>query len=329
MSKVLVLPGDWIGPSIISSAVKVLEMMDDDLEVTYGSIGFDAYEATGHYIPHETLDLASEHENILCGPVGVAKDAKGSEAFPLRVMRVQLDLYATVRCFNTMAADLGVKDMSVTLWGSNTTLGTDIVETRDIDGITLTKYVRSSSYSRMMARALSDMEISGKENAVCVTRDDIFPESSKLFNELFNSLFNNTVYNTDNMNITEWASKVVRNPMAHDYVICADLYSNVAAGILSGMTGGNHLAPIGYVGDNHLLLTPGTMDTFEDMPPEYANPTSAIMASAMLIFNQNRRNEAVSIVNALKETYEAGDRTPDVGGDLTTEEFTSKVIARI
>ena len=329
MSKILVLPGDGIGPSIISSAVKVLEMMDSEAEFVYGDIGFTAYEKSGHYLPTETLDLALECPNILCGPVGVAKDARGSEAHPIRMMNIQLDLYAMIRCFNTLADDLGVKDMGVTLWGSNTAAGRDVVETRDMDGITLTKYVNSGSYSRMMARALSDLEISGRDSVACLTRDDIFPESSGMFMELFDSLFPDDVYRTDKMNVMQWASRVTREPHKHDYVICADLYSNVAAGILSGLTGGNHLAPIGYVGDNHLLITPGTMKTFEDIPPEEANPTSAIIGSAMILFNQNRRSDAMAILDALKETYAAGERTPDVGGSLSSEEFTSRVLARI
>ena len=329
MDKILVLAGDGIGPSLVSSAVKILEVMCDNVDISYGDIGFTAYEATGHYLPMETMDLASENDVIFCGPAKIPKEATGSDSNPAELLKIQLDLYAKAKVFSTPAEDLGVKDMNVTLWGSTTSPGKDVVETRDMDGITLTKYVRSASYSRMMARALTDLEYSGKKNVACLTRDDIFPESSHMFKELFNTLFDKETYNTELLNICEWANRVVRAPHTYDYVVCADLYSNVAAGMLAGLTGGTHITPEAYVGDNHLMLMPGEMDVYEDIAPEYANPTSAITASAMALFSKNRKQDAQDIMNALHQTYAAGERTPEFGGTLTTTEFTDAVLKRI
>ncbi len=42
-----------------------------------------------------------------------------------------------------------------------------------------------------------------------------------------------------------------------------------------------------------------------------------------------RPKEASAIIEALIETYAAGERTPDVGGDLTTEEFTDRVVSHL
>ena len=180
-----------------------------------------------------------------------------------------------------------------------------------------------------MARALTDLELSGKGSVVCVTQDTLFPDSSNMFSETFDSLFDPAAFRTDHRNVQYWASKFVRDPKEFDYVVCADLYSNVAAGIMAGMTGGNRLSPIAYVGEGCNLIVPGLYKTFEDVPKGYANPTSAISAAAMALFDMGRRDEALSIVRALTDTYGAGERTPDVGGTLTTEQFTDCVLSRI
>lgn len=329
MNRILVLPGDGIGPSVIESAVEVIGAVADDVEFVYGEIGFAAYEATGQHLPFETLDLAGGCGTILCGPVRTVKENNGAYRNPLETLKAQLDLYAMVRRFTTLSPAIGREGMDITLWASNNQPGLDIVETRDIDGITLTKYVRSSSYSRMMARALSDMEMSGSTKVRCITRDDIFPESSVLFEECFSSLFGTDGIETECTSVPVWASNVVRDPLADEYIICADLYSHVAAGILAGLAGGNHLSPMGFAGDSNFLLVPGNIHHFENVPKEYVNPTSAIFAGAMALSNLNRRSAADTITEALKETYRAGETTPDMGGTLTTDEFTKRVIGHL
>lgn len=329
MKKLIMLPGDGYGPSVIDAAERTLRMATSEVEAVRGDIGFDAYERTGEYLPFETMELVKEGGDVICGPVKDYRDDTGRTFNPLETLKSHLDLYAIVRRFRTLSDDMGIPGMDITLWASHMIMGSDVVESRDVDGITISKYIRSSSYSRMMARALSDMEISGKEKVVCVTQDSIFPESSAMFSEAFDSLFDQQSLTTEHRNVQYWASRFVRDPLEFDYIVCADLYSSVVAGMLSGLTGGNRLTPITFAGEGCNLIVPGGYRTFGDVPDCYANPTSAIKAVAFSLSDMGLRREAESIINALSETYAAGERTPDAGGDLTTEAFTDRVVSRI
>ena len=124
MDKLLVLPGDGIGPSVVKSAIDVLDILVDGLEIVYSEIGFSAYESTGQHLPYETLDLTGECRNILSGPVHNTSDSRS----PLDTLKLQLDLYAVMRRFKTLSPDMGSPEMDVTLWASNATLGQDIIE---------------------------------------------------------------------------------------------------------------------------------------------------------------------------------------------------------
>lgn len=329
MKKLILLPGDGYGPSIIDAAERALNMATSEVEAVRGDIGFDAYEHTGEFLPYDTMELVKEGGDVICGPVKDYRDDTGRTVNPLEGLKSNLDLYAIVRTFRTLADDMGTPGMDITLWASHMILGSDVVESRDVDGITISKYIRSSSYSRMMARALSDIELSGKKRVVCVTQDSIFPESSAMFSEAFDSLFGASDFHTEHRNVQYWASRFVRDPLEFDYIICADLYSNVVGGMLAGMTGGNRLTPVAYVGESCNLIVPGMYRTFEDVPKGYANPTSAIKSVAMSLFDMGLKDEAIRIMDALIETYSAGERTPDAGGTLTTEAFTDRVVARI
>lgn len=326
MTSLLLLPGDGPGPSLTGIAETVLSAVAGDIELVHGDIGFDAYERTGEYLPAETLDLARECGTAICGPLNLYKDGFGKAVNLMDSLRGSLDLYATVRVFRTL---LGDGDIHATIWGSNTSRSFDVSETPDVDGITISKYISSGTYKRMMTRALADLKASGKRRVDCITRDDLFPDSSGMFSETFDGIFSGEGLETGHANIQRWASKVVRDPAAYEYLICADLYTNVAAGILAGLTGGNHLSPVGYVGDSVAIIVPGLMSTFDGVDPNNLNPTSTILSVAMALFNLGRKDEAERISDSLKGTYAAGILTPDVGGSSTQEAFMDAFLSRL
>lgn len=75
MSKnILILPGDGIGPEIVSEAVKVLVCLQDayglEVDMDEALVGGAAYDATGHPLPEATLQYAREADAVLLGAVG-------------------------------------------------------------------------------------------------------------------------------------------------------------------------------------------------------------------------------------------------------------------
>lgn len=323
------VPGDGVGPSLVASAERVLAAVAGDVEVVHGLAGFDAYEETGEYLPAETLDLMRECGNVICGPLLPYRDESGRTVDLLDSLRGTLDLFSTVRTFRTLADGFGVPGVRATLWSSNAVKGHDVVETPDLDGITISKYIRASYYSRTMTRALSDLEFRGGDSAVCLTRDDLFPESSAMFSEAFDAAFDPARYRTEHVNISRWVSWVVQDPLRYRFIVCADLYSHVASGLLAGLTGGNHLSPLGYVGDTTLVMVPGTAESFRGVRKGAANPTSTLVGVAMCLYNSGMASEAESVFGALSATYAAGELTGEFGGELDTDAFTDRIVSRL
>lgn len=329
MQKVLLLPGDGVGPTLMDCAEQVITVAVGQVEIVRGDIGFDAYERTGDYLPSDTVELMHECGSTVCGPLKTYKDSSGRPLNLLDSLRKSLDLYAVARPFVSLHGTEGAAKVSSFLWGCNTSRAFDVSEVRDIEGMTLSKFVSSSAYVRMMSRALSFLEQSGCRKVECITRDDLFPDSSGMFAEAFDVVFGSGDYELSHSNIQEWASRVVRDPSRYQYLVCADLYMQVAAGILAGLTGGNHLFPIGFMGDSTALVIPGLAKTFEGVTEESLNPTSVILASSLALRSKGMAKEADAIVSAICQTYEAGDLTKDLGGSLTAHEFTDIVASRL
>src|SRR5690606_35234096 len=103
--KILVLPGDGIGPEIVAEAVKVLRLVGEkyelSLELSYDDLGGAAYDRYGTPLADETLERARQADAVLLGAVGGPKwDTIDPALRPERGLlkiRSQLGLFANLR----------------------------------------------------------------------------------------------------------------------------------------------------------------------------------------------------------------------------------------
>jgi len=321
MDYFLVIPGDGFGPSVVDVAVKALEAVSTGLELVPGEIGYAAYEKSAQDITLETLDALAGCKGVLCGPCRARTDDRGKVHDPLEILKTHMGLYAMMRRFKSYRP--GGPRVALDLWAGITAIGRDAVETAELGGITLTKYVRTSNYGRTMGLACSTMKIHRRERVACISSDDIFPESSKLFREEFDRVFAED-FETVHMGVAEWSEDAVAHPDRFDAVMCADLYGRMAAGVMAGITGGNRLSPYFFPGEKGSLMYTNRIDDFAKDDIAYANPTAAIASAAIIMQASGKFPGSEAILRALDETYAEGSATPDMGGTLTTAEFADR-----
>ncbi|OOG27108.1 3-isopropylmalate dehydrogenase [Thioalkalivibrio denitrificans] len=103
--KILVLPGDGIGPEIVAEATKLLEVLRREhglvAEFEEAPVGGAGYDAAGHPLPEDTLRLAKAADAVLLGAVGGPRyDTLDWELRPERGLlglRSELNLFANLR----------------------------------------------------------------------------------------------------------------------------------------------------------------------------------------------------------------------------------------
>jgi isocitrate dehydrogenase (NAD+) len=93
--RITVIAGDGIGPSIIESALKVLEVLDCGLEYDFAEAGLSSLEKNGELLPQKTLDLVAQNKFLLKGPL-TTPSGKGFTSINVS-LRKKFDLYANVR----------------------------------------------------------------------------------------------------------------------------------------------------------------------------------------------------------------------------------------
>ena len=324
--KVAVLPGDGIGPEIVSSAVAVINTLVSDIELINGDIGYDCYKRTGEALPRITMDLVDECDAILVGSINNPEDDKLFRN-PLADIRKRLDLFAEVRAVSKIVPDLGmIGDIDATFIMENDEGMFNISEIDELDGAALTKRISYSGSKRICQFAKRYMEMKKEKHITCVHKADMFRLTDGLFLNTFHEVMEGSDIVFDDMKADEMASYIMSNPRNVNVVISISPYGDILSEEAASLSGGTQLVPTAIIGESKGLFKPlhGPNSNLEGL--NIVNPTAALMSAAMMLDYLNYNEQAERLRESVRSAYKRGYRTPDVGGDTGTYDFTTQVV---
>jgi 3-isopropylmalate dehydrogenase len=125
------------------------------------------------------------------------------------------------------------------------------------------------------------------------------------------------------------AMKLVMNPEEYEVIICPNLAGDVLSDLAAGLVGGLGLLPSANVGDDNALFEPVHGSAPDIAGEGVANPVAMILSAAMLLDHLDYDDEAARVTEAVEGVLEDGPRTPDLGGDASTEDVTEAVVDRL
>ena len=324
--KVAVLPGDGIGPEIVSSAVAVINTLVSDIELINGDMGYDCYKRTGEALPRITMDLIDECDAMLVGGIN---DTVGDRLFrnPLNDIKKRLDLFAEVRSVMKLVPDLGIiGDIDATFINENDAGMFNVTEIDELDGATLSKRISYSGSKRICQFAKELMERKGEKHITCVHKNDMYKLTDGLFLNTFHEIMEGSDIKYDDMRADEMASYIMSNPRNVNYVISVSPYGDILSKEAGSLSGGVHLVPTALYSDKKALFKPlhGPNIVMEGL--NIVNPTAALLSAAMMLDYLNYSDEADILRESIRSAYKRGYRTPDIGGETGTYDFTTQVV---
>ncbi|MEM6534568.1 MAG: 3-isopropylmalate dehydrogenase [Pseudomonadota bacterium] len=347
---ILLLPGDGIGPEVIEQARRVAETVAPDLSFESGLVGGASIDAFGEPLTKAELARAKASDAILLGAVGGPKwDGVARHLRPemgLLNLRKGLDVFANLRpafCFPALvdASSLkrekieGLDIMIVRELTSGVYFGEPRgIETGD-DGV---RYgYETSRYTapevERVARVAFDIA-RGRGGALCSVDKANVMESGLFWRQEVTAL-----HEREGEGVTlrhlygdACAMELVREPKQFDTIVSGNLFGDVlsdAAAMLTGSIGMLPSASLGAPG------VPGLYEPVHGSAPDIAgkglaNPCAAILSLEMALRWSLARPEAADrVFAAVGRALEAGARTGDLGGGLSTTEMGNAVIAAL
>lgn len=344
--RLVVLPGDGIGPEVTRAAVEVLQaaasLGDLRLELTTLPVGGAAIDATGSPLPDAVRDAALAADAVFLGAVGDPRfDAEPPARRPetgLLALRRALGVYANLR---PVVADAALLEHSPLR--PERVAGTDLLIVRELLGgayfgeprwRTPDEAVDTIRYRRddvaRVARVAFDAARGRRGRLLSVDKANVL-DTSRLWRETVQGMASEwSDVAVEHGYVDSVAMRLVTEPRGIDVLVTENLFGDILSDEAAVLTGSLGLLPSASLGDGPGLFEP----VHGSAPPlagrDVANPVGAIRSAAMLLRHGVRRDDLAQRVEAaVTQTLDAGHRTRDLGGEVGTCAFTDRVLAAL
>jgi len=333
MYKISLITGDGIGPEISESAISVLNTINDKLDLKFDitklSAGDKALEQTGKALPDETINVIKQSDACLKAPVGECA------ADVIVVLRRMLDLYANIRpakSYPHMPALRDDIDMVIVrentedlYTGQEFSLGDSAVALRIISEAAskrIAKYAFETAKQRDSMRKVTCVH---KSNVMRVT-DGLFAKACTDVSKEYPDIAFEEMY------VDACAMNLIRQPQKFDVVVTTNLFGDILSDESSQVVGGLGMAPAANIGDSFALFEPVHGAAFDIAGRNIANPSSFLLSIKMMfdwLGAKHNDSKCIEVGAKLESTIfdlvKTGVKTKDIGGDMTTSEFTKQI----
>jgi len=299
MKRVLVIPGDGIGPEVIGPSVDILSEITNDIEFEFTNAGRTLFEKTGESIANETLDKAKEADAIFFGATATARDER--YVSPILTLRKKLDLYANVRPIKALSTSHSNIDMIIIR--ENTEGLYTRREERDLEGVTTYRRVTTMGCSRIVNFAFSWCKKHSRQRLTCVHKANVL----RLSDGMFLGIFEEEARRYNKMECSEMlvdtaALRMVMAPQRFDTIVTLNLYGDILSDLAAGLIGGLGFVPSANIGDNHALFEPAHGSAPDIAGRGIANPFAALMSASMMLEYLGNRKQAELLNMAIENT---------------------------
>jgi 3-isopropylmalate dehydrogenase len=348
-ARIVLLPGDGIGPEIVAATERVLDEVGE-FEFTELLLGGASIDEHGTALTDDVLEACRDADAVLLGAVGGPKwdttdpDAPRPEQ-GLLGLRKGMGLYSNLRPVRPSAALVEASPLR-----PEVIAGTDLLVVRELTG-----GIYFGSSGREGDRAHDDCEYTVPEieriarvafeaarrrgdrpRVTSVDKANVL-ETSRLWRETVTRLAGDyDDVDLDHMLVDNAAMQLVANPARFDVIVTENMFGDILSDESAMLTGSLGMLPSASLGTQG---EPGLFEPVHGSAPDIAgqgiaNPLATFLSAAMMLrHGLGRHAEAQAIEAAVDSALERGLRTPDLAGPgegtVGTSEMTEAVIEEI
>lgn len=355
--KVLVLPGDGIGPEIVTEARKVLEVVNNrfdlGLEVSEALVGGAAIDATGVPLPDETLAACREADAILLGAVGGPKWDTNPD-FAIRPEKGLLGIRSQLQLFgNLRPAILYPQLAHASTLKPEVVSGLDILIVRELTGGIyfgqprgvrekeggiregFNTYVYDENEIRRIGRVAFEAAQARNKRLCSVDKANVL-EVTVLWREIMEDLSREYPdVELSHMYVDNAAMQLVRAPKQFDVIVTGNMFGDILSDAAAMLTGSIGMLPSASLDEQGRGMYEPCHGSAPDIAGQgKANPLATILSVAMMLrYSLNAGEAADQIEAAVSRVLDQNLRTPDIMSAgmraVSTSEMGDAVVAAL
>lgn len=334
-SKIVLLPGDGIGPEVIHQALRVLQAVAQKFGHTFEFseqlIGGIAIDQTGNALPDATVDACKASDAVLLGAVGGPKwddpNAKTRPEAGLLKIRKELGLFANLRPIVTFDELLDSSPLKREIIE-----GTDILFFRELTGglyfgpsgleelpdgqqRAYSTAVYTTSEVERIVRMAAQAALKRRGKLTMVDKANVL-EASRLWRRVSAKIMKEEfpTIEYDVVLVDSMAMHLLSRPKSFDVVVTSNMFGDILTDEASMLPGSLGMLPSASLGSDG----PGLYEPIHGSAPDIAgkgiaNPLATILAAAMMLRHSlGLETEANAIEVAVRKVLADGHRTADL-----------------
>jgi 3-isopropylmalate dehydrogenase len=336
--RVVLLPGDGIGPEITESAVEVLNAIGAGLDYDKRIFGGASIDAHGTALTDETLAACKQADAVLLAAVGGPKWDATDPSKPrpeqgLLGLRKALGLFANLRPVKPIPALYDASPLKRELIER-----TDLIVIRELTGgIYFGAKTRTDDrasddcvYTREEIERIARVAFQTARSRVTSVDKANVLETSRLWREVVRDLHARAFPNIEleHLLVDNAAMKLIAAPRHFEVILTENMFGDILSDEAAMLTGSIGMLPSASLGGGG----PGLFEPVHGSAPDIAgtgqaNPLAMILSAAMMLrHGLGLEAQAASVESAVERALADGLRTPDLGGTANTKEATQAVL---
>jgi 3-isopropylmalate dehydrogenase len=351
-AKIVLLPGDGIGPEVTGAAVEVLQALARssgglDFSFTEHLIGGCSIDAHGTALTDEVVTDCRAAQAVLLGAVGGPQwDNPLGKVRPeqgLLRLRKELGVFANLRPVKVHPALVSASPLR-----PEKLVGVDLMVVRELTGGLYFGQPKGRQRVNGNERAVDTMEYQdyeirrilemafrlarGRRKRVTSVDKANILETSRLWRQIASEMQSQYPEVTlEHMLVDTAAMRLISSPASFDVLVTENMFGDILTDEAAVLVGSMGLLPSASLGGDG----PGLYEPIHGSAPDIAgkgiaNPVGAILSAALMLrYSLGLENEATAVERAVEQMLDDGCRTADLGGTLSTSQATAEVIQRL
>ena len=349
---IAVIPGDGIGPEVVSEALKVLDLVCHQLGI---AINFDMFDFSscdyylkhGKMLPDDWKKQIGNHDAIFFGAVGWPQKVPDHISLwgSLIQFRREFDQYINLRPVKLMPGipgplrgkqpgDIDYCIVRENTEGEYSSIGGKMFSGSEREFVVQETVMSRVGVDRVLKFAFElasnspkkHLTSATKSNGISITMpywDERVEEISKFFPDV----------KWDKYHIDILCAHFVLNPEKFNVVVGSNLFGDILSDLGPATTGTIGIAPSGNI--NPEGKYPSLFEPVHGSAPDIAgkgiaNPIGQIWAGAMMLDHLGEQQASLEILNGIKSVLKDDkNRTPDLGGSSNTKKCTDALLEKL
>jgi 3-isopropylmalate dehydrogenase len=338
--KIVVLPGDGIGPECMAVTVDVLEAVSRrfglQLQLDHDITGHESLKRHGATVTPALLEKVKAADGLMLGPTATYefKDESKGEINPSKFFRKELDLYANIRPARTyrgLPNKLGDFDLVVVRENTEgfyadrniASGGSEMLITQDVV-VSLRRITRHCC--ERIARSAFELAMTRDKHVTIVHKANVLRIGDGLFIEMCQQVAREfPQVRVDDFIVDAMMAHVVRAPQRFDVIVTTNMFGDILSDLTAELSGSLGLGGSLNAGAHHAMGQAQHGSAPDIAGQDVANPFSLILSASQLLRWHGQRKGLPAFVQASQAMDEAiaaaiaaGEATRDVGGRLGT-----------